>query len=61
LPCNNQNTKHIEQQKSILKAAKENKQITCKGRNIRIIPDVSIETLKTEDLNTRYTCSLRGH
>ena len=46
LSHNNQNTKHSEQKKSILKTAKEKSQVTYKGRFIRIITDFSPETMK---------------
>jgi hypothetical protein len=39
------NTQHKEQRKKILKAAKEKRQVTYKGKPIRITADFSTQTL----------------
>lgn len=46
-PPHNIETLNIQNKERLLKAAREKGQVTYKDLNIRIIPDFSIQTLKT--------------
>ena len=60
LPHNIQSTT-IESKERILRAAKEEGQVTFKGKPIRITPDFSLETMKVRRSWSSIMQTLRDH
>ena len=54
-------TLNIHNEERILRVAKEKGQVPSKGRPIRIIPDFSMETLKSRKSWTNVLQTLRDH
>ena len=54
-------TPNIQNKEKILRAAKENFQVTYEGKPIRITPDISMETLKARRSWIDILPNLREH